>query len=177
MDKSIITTGTIVTLVIGLIIGFALGAYTYGGKSSATGVKVGTLLENKATTTAGGILGGDSVPVMQDEETSAATDVLVEVTNQAAGTRVIVDEVKADAVSWVAIRDWSAGGFGNILGAKRVDAGASSLATVELLRGTQAGRTYAAVLYRDDGDRVFNHKLDRLLETNGRVVAAVFDVN
>ncbi len=176
MDKSIITTGTIVTLVIGLIIGFALGAYTYGGKTTSK-IDVDSLLDNRPATTSDGILGSDSIPVMQDEETSAATDVLVEVTNQVAGTRVIVDEVKADAVSWVAIRDWSAGGFGNILGAKRVDAGVSSLATVELLRGTQAGRTYAAVLYRDDGDRVFNHKLDRLLETNGRVVAAVFDVN
>ena len=49
--------------------------------------------------------------------------------------------------------------------------------SVELLRNTEEGGTYYAVIYVDDGDKKFDHKIDLLATTaDGNPVMDVFGV-
>jgi hypothetical protein len=64
--------------------------------------------------------------------------------------------------------------MGNILGAKKVGAGAHENVVVELLRPTVVGSKYYVVLFRDNGDGAFNHKTDTLIESDGSVVVSTF---
>lgn len=174
MDMSKISTGMVVMLVVGLLLGFGLGMWFYQDSSEPV-----VRIEDFATTT-NNIITADITtntlePVVIDSETVTAIGVTVDVSNQKAGNFVLVDQVKVDAESWVAVRDWSVAGYGRILGARRVPSGESALVTVDLLRATEAGKTYAVVLYRDNGDKQFDHKTDLLLETNGRIVSGAFD--
>ena len=96
------------------------------------------------------------------------------VVDQSAGGVVYVSQLVFTAESWVAIREDSNGDLGNILGARRYPAGTHTGA-VELLRDTEPGQTYYAVVYVDDGDKDFDHKKDVLLtDKEGVATAAIF---
>lgn len=83
--------------------------------------------------------------------------VSVAVNEQAAGDSVAIARMQLDAVSWVAVRDER-----SILGAARFEAAATS-GSVPLLRATVSGAEYRVVVYRDNGDRVFDHTVDALV--------------
>ncbi len=71
--------------------------------------------------------------------------------------------------AWIVVHELNAGGtLGNALGASRYSKTEGLIPkTVELLRSTEAGKTYHVVLYSENGDRVFDLKEDALITTEG----------
>ncbi len=101
------------------------------------------------------------------------------VKDQLAGVEVMVEQVVLANIGWVVTReDDGKGAPGKILGAQLFDAGAWENGKVELLRGTEAGGTYYALIYSDNGDRAFDPKLDTpLTDATGQLVMATFKAN
>ncbi len=80
----------------------------------------------------------------------------IEVRDQPAGPAVIIDTVTVPPPGvWIAVREVSEGALGNVLGAALVG-GPRADVSVQLLRDTTPGATYAVELYRDNGDGVFD---------------------
>lgn len=169
----------IVSLIIGLILGFAAGAFwesrrsavelpqsesmvKTSGDTAATAAGTSTIVVSteKRTTSAENLSAVVSAPLSSQAGTSTAS-LLVE--NQSAGASVEVTFVSVAWPVWVAVRELKNGVQGNILGAARVGAGTNGT-VVRLLRSTVAGGHYAVVLYRDIGDQTFNYKEDVLIE-------------
>ncbi len=107
----------------------------------------------------------DTTP--QDTETSdiintpapqLRSDAIV-VQNQAAGSQVVVTRAVFDESGWVVVHEGNGEQIGNALGALRFDEGEHS-GVVELLRATEEGEVYWAVLYRDNGDKEFSLETD-----------------
>ena len=78
--------------------------------------------------------------------------------DQPAGDAVAI-EVNADKTSWAVIHEDAAGKPGKILGAQIFPAG-KHLGSIVLLRSTEAGKKYYAMLHTDDGDRAFDYTTD-----------------
>ena len=81
------------------------------------------------------------------------------VKDQEADESVFLTKVALMKGGWVAVREGSLEDAGPILGAARFDAGVWQ-GDVPLLRSLEAGKTYHAVLYYDDGDKKFDFKKD-----------------
>jgi hypothetical protein len=76
--------------------------------------------------------------------------------------------------AWVAIHEDTEGKPGAILGAQFFAAGQHTRA-VTLLRATEAGKKYYAMMHSDDGDRVFDHTADMPLKNAaGEIVMHAF---
>ncbi len=178
-------TGKIVgALVIGLIIGFALGAFWESRRTSTPAVSE-SLAEAESSAAAAASAATTPAPaasentsvvdVKVDTGVAGVTAVVVPVTssapvsavvfveNQSAGTIVEVTRVKSAAPVWVAVRELKGGIAGNILGVRRVGAGETSAVSVELLRPTVKGGNYIVALYADNGDPAFNYREDILI--------------
>jgi hypothetical protein len=84
----------------------------------------------------------------------------VAVSDQPPGSMVTVASATFSQNGWVVIHEERDGAPGAILGARRFDGGENQSGTVELLRPTQEGRVYFAMLHADDGDRSFDHAKD-----------------
>lgn len=84
----------------------------------------------------------------------------IAVGDQAPGATVTVSFVTLAGNGWVVIHEERDGAPGAILGARRFDAGSGQSGTVELLRPTEEGKVYFAMLHADDGDRQFDHTKD-----------------
>jgi hypothetical protein len=98
----------------------------------------------------------------------------INVTDQAAGSRVAVTGVTLERAGWVAIHEDRSGELGNILGAHWFPRGQST-GGVNLLRDTVAGNAYHAVLYNDDGDRAFELGVDaRVVDENQEPIMQTF---
>lgn len=181
MEQSRITNTTIVALIIGLIIGFAGGAYWYKGKmvrsDSANKMDVS---ENKDDNKVDVMETSSTTEVMEKTEpsttiVSTVVDTsIVAAPNQKAGDTVLVNKVVSGAEVWVAVREDREGLMGNILGAKKVGAGTSESVVVELLRPTVSNAKYYVVLYRDNGDGAFDSKTDVLVESDGSTIISTF---
>lgn len=78
--------------------------------------------------------------------------------DQPAGVAVAIT-VKIEKESWIAIHEDAGGNPGKILGAQIFPAG-EHMGKIELLRGTEAGKKYYAMLHADNGDRVFDYRVD-----------------
>jgi len=100
------------------------------------------------------------------------------VKDQTAGIEVAVEQVVLTNMAWVVVReDDGAGAPGKILGAQLFEAGVG-VGNVELLRGTEAGGTYYAMIYSDNGDHAFDPKLDTpLIDSFGAPIMATFEAN
>ena len=116
--------------------------------------------------------GAGSVPIDTSSGPSTTSDSeSVSVSNQAAGTSIMLSSVTFSETGWVAVRD----DRGWTLGAKRFDAGTQSNIAVTLLRATEAGQRYQVLLYIDDGDRLFDVKKEILVtRSDGSVAGAMF---
>ena len=116
--------------------------------------------------------GTGSVPIDASSGPSTTSDSeSVSVSNQAAGTSIMLSSVTFSETGWVAVRD----DRGWTLGAKRFDAGTQSNIAVTLLRATEAGQRYQVLLYIDDGDRLFDVKKEILVtRSDGSVAGAMF---
>lgn len=99
----------------------------------------------------------------------------ISIISQAAGNLVVITEVQDEQPTWVAIHEDVDGKPANILGAQLFDAGAYS-GTVSLLRNTEPGHKYYAILYKDNGDRMFDYTTDLPLEqaSTGGLISASF---
>ncbi len=169
-NRNLIITGA-VALVAGLIIGWFIGhgsapktAMTGGNNMVADSNSA--MNENKNT--------DDSSMAGEDSSMSSDTDAAVMVSDQTAGDAVTVASVETSKPTWVAVREDNNGVMGNILGASRVDAGASNNIVVNLLRPTMAGKDYFVVLFTDNGDRTFDYKTDMPVDSNGSPFSQTF---
>lgn len=86
----------------------------------------------------------------------------VSVDDQKAGGTVRFEASSYPAnVGWVGVRDYVDGQLSGLLGVVRWDTSMGLRPSeVKLLRPTEAGKTYAIVLYSDNGDRVFSLATD-----------------
>lgn len=107
-----------------------------------------------------------------------ATGNSILVNAQTAGVEVAVEQVILTGMAWVVVREDDGASLpGKILGAQLFDVG-TGLGKVELLRGTEAGKTYYAMIYSDNGDRAFDPKLDQpIIGSNNQPVMATFKAN
>lgn len=132
------------------------------GRSNAPAertVQQGSTADLKRGITASSLVGGDRI---------TASD-------QDPGMGVFINSFSLAKDGWVAIHEDSLDNPGNILGARRFAAGTYENGLVELLRATEPGRTYYAMLHRDDGDRIFDHSKDLPVPaTDGSLVMARF---
>lgn len=115
-----------------------------------------------------------------ESETSAMRigENAVAVLEQKPGMTVFVSLVAFGESGWLAIHDSNDGAPGRILGARRLQSGEHSQVTVELLRGTEDGHNYIAVLHSDDGDGVFDYAKDTpLIGFDGNPITMEFEVS
>lgn len=98
----------------------------------------------------------------------------IAVNDQAPGMQVMIALMTITEDAWVVIHEDRDGKPANILGAGRFNAGANLAGTVELLRPTEEGRVYYAMLHRDDGDRQFDHQKDLPVEDPQGVIVMRF---
>ncbi len=170
------TAKIVSALVIGLVVGFALGVFwesrrggNYPTDSLAAAeqstdmtavVPKSASTQNETTVLSVGIKEATTTPSM-----------VVMVENQSAGASVEVTRVKSALPVWVAVREMNGGVAGNILGAQRIPAGEQSV-SIELLRPTVKAGSYAIALYADNGDPAFNYREDILIpDVQGAFVA------
>ena len=115
----------------------------------------------------------DGLPLAPDALTEGAYAIAVN--DQPPAITVRVSFVALAASGWVVVREESDGRPGVILGAKRFDPGTGQTGEVELLRATEEGRVYFAVLHADDGDRQFDHTKDQAItDAQGNAVLVRF---
>jgi len=105
---------------------------------------------------------------------SVASNNKVIVSDQLAGNMVKIESVSLTFDGWVAVHEDINGQPGNILGAQRFDAGSYSGGQVELARASVTGGKYYVMLHTDDGDKMFDHKLDLPFMENGLAVMITF---
>lgn len=94
--------------------------------------------------------------------------------DKVAGKAVFVDKVVLAENAWVVVREDAGGEMGNILGAQWLPTGTKSETSVELLRGTEAGKKYYVVLYNDNGDRIFGITSDFPMKNGGKMILTTF---
>ncbi len=100
------------------------------------------------------------------------------VANQSAGAAVSLGESiqYPSAEGWIAVHEEVGGELGNVLGAARFDTALGLMPkSVELLRATEAGKTYRVVYYNESGDRAFSKREDTpLTRADGSLIEASF---
>lgn len=168
----------IVGLIVGLLVGWFIGDNMADKKiamdqktaqsSQTSSMMDSNMMDDKSTSS---MMSGTDSMMMHDGEAA------ILVVDQGAGSVATVASVETDDSVWVAVRENSNGVLGKILGASRVDAGASNNIVVNLLRPTMSGKTYSVVLYADDGDRMFDHKKDVIMSSGGKVISQDFTVS
>lgn len=167
-ERRDVVIGVVLALVVGLLIGFGWGRQTAGGADMAA-----ASAQTASTSTGQKIVGGDLIgssgktPV---EGTVAQGD-SVSVASQPAGMSVALTSVTLTQEGWVAIRDSS----GTTLGAALFAPGTHAGVSVALLKPTIAGGNYQALMYFDDGTKMFNLKTETIvLNPDGSVAGATF---
>ena len=86
----------------------------------------------------------------------------VSVVSQKAGMSVRIESVTVPPPGvWIAVRELVCHELGNVLGALRVGGPRTDM-TVSLLRATIPDQRYAALLYRDDGNGIFDPASDSI---------------
>lgn len=172
----------VVSIIIALIIGFLAGVWyerraylaldtqSYNQDSSGSAIDNDTIAGDQTAKT------GDKAGEMSNY---ASTDEYANLTvvNQPAGDSVNISSVNVGDTTWIAVREDNNGELGNILGARLVYQGSTDDVSVELLRATEPGKIYHVVLYKDDGDRLFDQKLDSLVQKDGTTLTATFLTN
>lgn len=176
------TAKIISALIIGLIVGFAAGAFWQERRLSnelpsegvAAGAEEGTAMSEKKASLVQGAAAAASEMRKSDTGATpvAAGSAAILVADQPSGASVTVAQVATPGPVWVAVRELSNEKLGSILGVRKVGAGTTMAIVVELLRPTAAGGSYAVVLHQDIGDAAFNYREDVLIEgVEGRFTA------
>lgn len=125
-----------------------------------------------AEDTAAGATGASHLGMPLPEQTEG----VVKVENQSPGASVAVTEVVLEVDGWLVVHEVNNGLIGNALGALRRDAGSYEALSIDLLRETEPRRTYALILYRDDGNRTFEIRVDPpMVDTTGEPLVQTFE--
>ena len=105
------------------------------------------------TDTEGGAETNDDTTEADETPSMTVGDGSLSVSDQSAGMVVTLDSAEfPTSDGWVAIRDYQDGSVGGILGAARYSQSQGLIPEeVPLLRATEAGMTYAAVFFTEDG--------------------------
>lgn len=155
-------------LIIGLVVGFIIGALAVDRGFILSSTNVSDKGDTATSTIEKGIQDveeGISVDGNQDTRTTSGVVLsgknTVDVENQSAGNIVTISSVELNQMGWVVVHEDVGGKPGNVLGAALVFAGEHNAVSVELLRKTEKGKTYYAMLHTDDGDKAFDLKKDR----------------
>lgn len=180
------TGPTFTTFLIGLIIGFSVNSFFGSSLLSDNGDGADVAASSEADNTAAlGELAGDTTsdagtPLSGEDNVAlsvvATGENILVVSNQPAGNKVVISMVSVGANGWVTVRETGAdGALGNILGARRFNAGKYFGETVELLRDTKEGRVYATVLHADDGDGEFEYASEvPVKDKEGNLISGTF---
>lgn len=164
----------VVGLILGLILGWLIGR-DMPATESVRGTDVNVQDAKEGDTTSTMMPSGEMHDALSSSMTmSHESDSAILVNDQGAGSVVTVASVETDTSVWVTVREDNNGVVGNILGATRVDAGDSNNIVINLLRPTVAGKTYRIVLFKDDGDKKFDHKIDAPIVSGGVLVSQSF---
>ena len=168
-------------VIIGVLVLIILvgGGYTFRGggvgmnATSSSDGALSTLVNNAADTA---LSGKNSVNADENAQAATPTAIVdgeaVSVEDQVAGTEVAIASVSFSKPGWVAVRDAE----GKTLGAAWFDAGIQKNAKVSLLRATSAGSRYQAMMYIDDGDKLFDlHKDTLVTNADGSVGGTLFN--
>lgn len=164
---------TIVAFVVGLLIGGML-VWAFSGPTPATSevepTETETTSETGSSSTEDGTGNGNGQNNSSDTEANAAVTTptlpvgngAVTVAAQPAGTVVNLGAATYPVgEGWIGVRDYSNDQLGTILGVVRFSESDGLVPErITLLRATTAGRTYAVVMFADDGDRVFQSATD-----------------
>ena len=167
-EKSFFTMNVIGALILGLIIGFIIGAYYTRHESAGVNQNPGGVMETAsstpeslATSTTATNLYGDMAGHPEAENAKAT------VLNVRAGNNVILDNLVIGSSYWVAVRDNPEGAkLPYILGARRMQAGSYTNVSIALSRNTVSGKKYDIVLYKPVGG-YFNYDFSNLAKVNG----------
>lgn len=155
------STPVVIALIVGIILGFAIGNYTQRGKG---GVAVDEALDDDTAApevvVAGAELEGDAVAVST--------------VDQPAGKIVLVSNVTLDKTAWLAVQNYSDGQLSNVLGAHRLAAGNYASDIIDLVIPTVADKTYAITVFYDEGDLNFSRKNDIPVLKSGSPIFATF---
>lgn len=162
-----IGAGFVAGLVVGGVIGWMIwhSSGTEGTTNTGSSVPRGTVTDSGSNTSTNTSTANGLVP-----------DGSFVVSKQKAGDVVAVEKVAFGAGGgWVVIRDDVSGAVGNALGAHWFPEGAST-GDVTLLRNTEAGKSYHAILYTDDGNKTFSLQEDKplLSSVNGKQIEILF---
>lgn len=159
------TVSRLLIFVGGVIAGAALAAFVGFSNGMNLQGNIDTVLD----------FSRDLVPVRGNTPIHLSESTAISVKDQQAGMSVFVDAVTVPPPGvWVAVQETdTTGQLGNVLGAGRTHGPVSDF-SIPLLRTTEAGREYAIVLYRDDGDSSFDSVNDSVyvdFDSGDRVVA------
>ncbi|MDE1925529.1 MAG: hypothetical protein KGH79_05180 [Patescibacteria group bacterium] len=142
--------GVLLAFVVGLLAGFTLG---HRADVSETITMANTTMATTSAQT------HSQKPESVSRPEAAAGNDSVVISDQSAGDSVAVKSVTLSQGGWIAIRDAS----GKTLGAALFPAGVNTGVSVPLLRATEAGQRYQALLYYDDGKHDFNLQTETLV--------------
>lgn len=157
---------TVIAFIAGLLIGGLL-VWIFGGTPDDSNNTRDTLRDSDVEEVEVMDEGADedTADTTSAEATSSREDVSaetgegsLEVEDQVASTRVAIESaVFPTDEGWIAVRDYTNGQLGSILGATRYSREQGLIPeSVGLLRSTVAGNEYAVVFYRENGDREFS---------------------
>jgi hypothetical protein len=158
----------VLTALIAFLIGFG-SAWLYLNQGDTSRQETGkNIKEESAANNSANSSGDGGVTLLLDKNAIIVND-------QEAGARVSVAKVVLEKGGWAVVHeDDGTGRPGKILGAQLFDAGTWS-GEVTLLRGTEAGRVYYAMLHHDNGDRAFDPKIDTpILGSNNQPIMTTF---
>jgi hypothetical protein len=181
ISNNVIVIG-IVGLIIGLVLGWMIGR---GNSMDDSGNNVNDKIsyeisednqsDYQGSSDEGGMVKSASNALFPSMKMSEESNSSLKVENQGAGQVAQIGMVNSDTSAWVVVREQMNGVAGNILGASRVDAGEYSNVVVRLLRPTMAGNTYHVNMYKDNGDKIFDHKTDALMVSDGELISGSFE--
>lgn len=155
-----------VLLLIGGVVGFLLGR--------GAGWPLGGEAENSKNGFPEGGVTGENLN-LKGLDTMAVGDNTIAVSDQAPGEKVNLEMITLAKDGWVVIHADTDGKPGGILGAGRFNAGENQTGIVELLKPTEDGKVYYAMLHLDDGDRAFDYKKDLpLTDAQGNAIMMRF---
>lgn len=158
---------TVVSFVVGLLIGGLL-VWAFSGPETNEPQKdtkaTATTTEEVSKTT-----DSETKPVEENKPVASSEtnverptlpvgDGSVAVSNQAASNAIVIaNAVYPISEGWVGVREFTDGQLGHLLGVVRFSEEQGIVPNnIALQRPTTAGREYAVVVYRDNGDRTFN---------------------
>jgi len=163
-------------VIAGIVVVLLLIGAWYLGTTHKVGSSMGWSSTGTTTTTADSSASNTAQTTTGTNSTVSAADMQVgggaiTVSDQPAGSFVVVKSVTLAQPGWVAIRDAA----GKTLGAGYFAAGTQTAVQVPLLRNTTSGEKYQALIYADDGDRTFDlHKDTLVMNSDGSVAGASF---